>query len=481
MRNHRLAPILILLGACAAGPDYDAPGIDMPGDFSERPAAAADDKVTIGTLWQSLGDRQLSALIDTALKRNTSIRQALAVLNETRALSGLTVYSLFPTVNIVGEYERNQISQDDPFAFPGQDTVERYRAGFDAVWELDFFGSLRRQAESIRYLAEADEASAHAVRLSIIAEVAQTYFRWQGESLRLGVLEANLENQADNVAILEAGLEAGRNTAFDVARARAVEAQISAALPTAVAAISRSVQRLSALTMTPSAELYASLEAPASLPVLPPLNAVGSPADWLNRRPDVLAAERRLASATADIGVAMAEFYPRVELIGDFGWTGVDADAIGRGSAERSRLAPTLTWRILDFGRVRQQTVASEARADGAFAAFEEAWLIALEETENALATYRAVTERLARLDEAAAEAGEAARLARLRFDAGIDSYLQVLDAERTRIELEDLLALAYIDRGTALAALYKALGGDFAEATLPDALMSAQDRASPP
>ncbi len=460
-----LALLPVLLWGCAAGPDYETPTVNVPKRFTEAPAHEADNDTTVAALWESLGDEQLTTLIDAALERNTSIRQALATLNETRALSGLSIYSLFPTVTVSGEVERNTISQQDPFAFPGQDTVERYRAGFDAVWEIDVFGSLRRQSESIHYLAEADEASAQAVRLAIVAEVAQTYFRWQGEALRLQVLEANLRNQADNVAILEAGLDAGRNTAFDVARARAVLGQIAAALPNAEAAVSRSMQRLAVLTVTSAASLYSELAAPESLPVLPPLTSVGSPNQWLTRRPDVLAAERRLASATADIGVAIAEFYPRIELLGDFGWTGVDADAIGDSSAARSRFAPTISWRILDFGRIRQRAVAAEARAEAAFAAFEEAWLVALEETENALATYTAATRRLAQLENAAGEAGEAARLARLRFDAGVDSYLQVLDAERTRIELEDQLALAYIDRGTALAALYKALGGDFAEA----------------
>lgn len=475
MRNLFILAASAMLAACAAGPDYETPDIELPEQFTEAPApgVSADSPTSIRNLWDSLGDDQLSDLIDTALIENTTIRQALATLNETRALSGLAVYSLFPTVNTTAEYERNTISQEDPFAFPGQDTVERYRAGFDAVWEIDFFGSLRRQAESFRYLVEADEASAHAVRLAIIAEVAQTYFRWQGEMIRLQVLEDNRDNQADSVAILEAGLDAGRNTAFDVARSRAVLAQISAALPTAEAAIKQSVQRLSALTGTPSKELFDRLSAPASLPMLPPLETVGTPVLWLARRPDIMAAERRLASATADIGVATAEYYPKVQLVGDFGWTGVESGAIGRSTAERSRFAPTISWRILDFGRVRQQAIAAEARADGAFAAFEETWLLALEETENALATYWAVTERLSRLDIAAGEAGEAARLAELRFSAGIDNYIQVLDAERTRIELEDLLAQAYIDRGTSLAALYKALGGDFAEALLPEAQLS--------
>lgn len=219
------------------------------------------------------------------------------------------------------------------------------------------------------------------------------------------------------------------------------------------------------LTTEPAAELEASLTPPATLPALPPLVAVGTPGDWLKRRPDVWAAERRLASATADIGVATAEFYPKLNLVGDFGWTGTEPAAIGRSSADRWSVAPTISWRLLDFGRVRQELKASEARADGAIAAYEEAWLLALEETENALANYRATTERVARLQEAVNEATEAARLAQLRFDAGADSYLAVLDADRTRITLDDELAQGRTDRATALAALFKALGGDFAMA----------------
>ncbi|MEE4161783.1 MAG: TolC family protein [Woeseiaceae bacterium] len=460
-----LVLVAMVAGGCAVGPDYERIEPALPETFTEAEGLGDPDSTPIEGLWQSLGNAELTLLIDRALANNTTIAQALATLNETRALSGLSVYSLLPTVGVSADYERSRFSVDDPLAFPGLGVVERYRAGFDAAWEIDLFGSLRRQAEGFRYLVEADEATVYAVELSIVAEVAQTYFQWQGESLRLRILEENLANQADSVAILEAGLEAGRGTAFDVARARAVERQIAAAVPLAEAAIVRAEQRLAVLARLPVDELRAELSPPTSLPALPPLVAVGTPEDWLPRRPDVRAAERRLAAATADIGVATAEFYPQLTLVGDFGWTGVTSSAIGNSDADRWRVAPGISWRILDVGRVRREVAAAEARADGALAAFEEAWLVALEETENALANYRATTERAARLEEAAAEAKEAARLARLRFDVGVDSFLAVLDAERTRIELEDLLAQARTDRATALAALFKALGGDFAMA----------------
>lgn len=456
---------LLLLGACAVGPDYEQPDVPLPESFVNGADLAGAEGASIAGLWGSLGDADLIRLIDLALANNTTIAQALATLNETRALSNLAIYSLLPTVDINADFERSRQSGSDPFAFEGQGVVERYRAGFDTSWEVDVFGKLRRQSQRIRYLVQADEASLYAVEIAIIAEVAQTYYQWQGERSRLELLELNVENQSDKVRILEASLEAGRGTALDVARARAVERSLAASLPAAEARLTRAEQRLSVLTRVPAATLRAELDKTERMPGLPSLVAVGQPAEWLARRPDVRAAERRLAAATAEIGVETAEFYPRLNLIGDFGWTGTASSAIGDSEAERWRVAPAISWRILDFGRIRQRVAAAEARAAGALAAFDETWLTAIEETENALANYRASTERVARLEEAVREGAEAARLAQLRHDAGADDYLSVLDADRTRIDLDDQLAQALTDRATALAALYKALGGDFAAA----------------
>jgi len=467
MKARSLLPFAaaILSAGCAVGPEYEPADVELPAGFVNDDGVAADEGAEVARLWQSLELEELDRLIRLALQNNTSIAQALATLNETRALSDLAFYSLFPTVGTSAEYERAQQSDADPFAFPGLGVVDRYRAGFDASWEIDLFGSLRRQSQSIEYLAQADEATLYATQIAIIAEVAQTWFEWTGESLRLGLLRLNLENQAENVEILEAGLEAGRGTALDVSRARAEERALAATLPQAKARVARAGQRLAVLTGQPAETLIAALGEPDRLPELPALIAVGTPSDWLARRPDVRAAERRLASATADVGVEIAGYYPKLNLVGEFGWTGQTGSAIGDSDADRWRFAPGLSWRILDFGRIRQRVGAAEARADGAVAAFEESWLLAIEETENALANYRAATERVALLEQAVTEGAEAARLARLRYDVGADNYLSVLDADRTKIDLDDQLALAKTERATALAALYKALGGDFAVA----------------
>ncbi len=462
----RLLP-LAMLAACTVGPSFERPEPELPAAIDNLPEA--ESPLAAGELWLSLSDESLNTLIATAIENNTTLAQAVAALDETRSLSNLAVYSLFPTITTTGEVERNKQSTADPFAVPGQSTIERTRAGFDAAWEIDLFGSLRRQSQRIEFLEEADAASAYAVRIAVIAEVAQSYYQWHGESARRDLLQSNIATQRERVTILEASLEAGRGTRFDVASARAVERSLSATLPQVQSGIVRAEQRLSSLTGLPVETLRSDYLTGGLPEDLPAMLAVGTPLDWLRRRPDVLAAERRLAAATASIGIQTAEYYPKLNLIGSFGWTGADESAIGDDDAERWRFAPGLSWRILDFGRIGQRVDAAEARARGAYAAYEEAWRLALEETENALSLYRAQSESVSLLLEAADAATEAADLARIRYDAGADSYFAVLDAELRRIDIQDRLALARTARATSLAALYKALGGDFARAMILD------------
>lgn len=465
MRN--TASTLIVLAAlqgCAAGPDHTEPTPTLSSSFVEATPLTYTANAVPTALWQSFGDPDLAELIDLALARNKTIEQALATLNQTRALSGLTVYSWFPAFTINVDQERSKQSPLDPFGFPGQGTTERYRTGFDTVWEIDLFGRLRREQEAIRRRVEADTASLQDVQLSIVAEVAQTYFSLRGSQRRLLVQQRNLDNLIDNTRILEASLQAGRGTALDVARARSLEQSLAAQLPQTQAAVSRAEQRLGVLTAQPVEQLRTQLPAQRELPVMPELVPVGTPEEWLRRRPDVRAAERRLAASVSDVGVEMSEYYPRLTLVGDFGWTSNQRGDVGSSEAERWRIAPLISWRILDFGRIRQTVLASEARAQGAYAEFEETVLRALEEVENGLAGYRAASLTTGALAHAVDESRIASGLARLRFDNGVSDYLAVLDAERTQLDLEDQYAVAVTDRATALAALYKALGGDFAE-----------------
>lgn len=464
MRNAWVSVLAVAaLAACTVGPRYQRPDMPMTAAFDQatQDAGAATFK---SELWSGFGSAELDALIARALEANTTIAQADARLAETRALSGLAIYSWAPTVTAGGDRERSRQSGQDPFTDPNVSGVsDLYRAGFDAQWEIDLFGSLRNQNRAIKRRVEADAASLADARLTIVAETAQAWFALLGARERLALLRRQLANLDDNVRILDAQLEAGRANALDQARAEVQARSVAATVPQAEADLVRQEQRLAALTAWPVGTLRQRLAADTTLPDLPVLVAVGSPEEWLARRPDVRAAERRLAAATADIGVEVAEYFPRLSLTGSFGWTAPTRDAIGNADAERWRYGPVLSWRFLDFGRVRQQVKAAEARANGAVAAYQETVLRALEETENALAGYRAANRAEIELRAAVEASGSAATLSRLRYSVGASDYLAVLDAERSQLSLEDSHVQAAAQRATALAALYKALAGDFA------------------
>jgi len=458
--NRRLAVLTlsVLLAACTVGPRHRVPEMPLPAQFDQAPAEATALPVN-SKLWAEFGSSELDALIARALEANTTIAQAAARFAETRALSGLSPYSWFPTVTAEGDQEQSQFSGLDPFSEQGQ--FETWRAGFDAVWEIDLFGSLRNQQKAIDRRAEADAASLADARLSIVAETAQAWFALIGARERLALQSRQLANLEENVSILQARVDAGNSTALDLARSEAQTRSLAASVPLAEADVVRQEQRLAVLTAWPVATLRLQLASTTTIPDLPKLVATGTPEQWLKRRPDIRAAERQLAAATADVGVEVAEYFPKLELLGSFGWTAQSRDQIGDRAAERWRYGPSLSWSFLNFGRVHQYVNAAEARADGAVARYQETVLRALEETENALAGFRAANQTEDELLAAAAAAGEAARLSQIRYDVGASDYLTLLDAQRTMLDLEDQHVQAASRRATALAALYKALAGD--------------------
>ncbi|HPF27224.1 MAG TPA: efflux transporter outer membrane subunit [Steroidobacteraceae bacterium] len=461
------AAAVVIVAGCAIGPDYREPRAPIPEVFSQaQDAGYATSAPVVSEVWSSFAEPELDALIARAQQENRSIQQAVARLDQARALRGLTVYGLLPTVTAGGSRERSEPSGRDPFLPPGQGNTTVYRAGFDASWEIDVFGGARRAAEATRSEFDAAVAEQAAIRLATVAEVAQTWFALRGAEGRLAIQRSNRDNLAEDLRILEARLDAGRGTALDTARQRTLLASVAALLPNLEAEIVRQEQRLAVLTVLSVADLRSEWLAPERpLPAPPSLVAVGEPQSWLRRRPDIAAAERRLAAATARIGVEQANFLPRLSLNGSFGYTSQVRDELFDGRAERLSYGPTLSWSFLDVGRVRQRVQASKARQREALALYDETVLRALEETENALAGYRAATEALVALDAGLVASREAAAIARARFDAGASDYLAVLDAERTQLEFADGFVQGVVARATALAALYKALAGDFARA----------------
>jgi multidrug efflux system outer membrane protein len=453
-----------LLAGCTVGPRYVRPRTDLPADFVEARGYDAAQPVA-SRLWHSFGDPVLDRLIDAALARNKTLAQATAQLKEARALRGLENFAFLPTVTAAASRNTTKYSNENPLIPPNIGKVTTFTAGFDASWEIDLFGG----SVSARRAAVAEERAAgsavEAARQSVVAEVAQTYFSLRAEQERLRVQRRNVSNLEENQRLLEARLDGGRGTELDVASARALYLGTASRLPQTEATIARDEQRLAVLTAEPVETLRTQLGPPAPLPQLPALVTIGTPEAWLRRRPDVLQAEQKLISATAQIGVEASNFFPQLTLLGGFNWTAQVAKDIGSSAARQWNYGPSLSWSFLDIGRVRQRVLAQKARAAGAVAAYENTVLLALEETENGLSGYRAANQTAVALEGAVKAARDATTLAQARFDGGAIDTLDLLQTERSQLDLEDQLATAESQRATALAALYKALVGDFAAA----------------
>jgi multidrug efflux system outer membrane protein len=465
-RRLKLAPAIVLALAasgCAVGPTYESPSPVLPERFAEVDGSVIVSAQPGGVAnWTAFGDPALDRLLASALDKNRGLAQAAARLAEARAIRGLESAALLPRAESGAGRERSKPSGRDPFIPPDIGITETWRLGFDASWEIDLFGAARQARRRARADEAAAEADLAAARIAVAAEVAQAYFALRAEQERLRVQQRQVENLRENLALLELRRDAGRGTELDVARSNALGLAIAARLPQTEAAIARHEQRLAVLAAMPLPALREALGDAAPLPALPEVVPVGSPEEWIRRRPDVAAAERRLAAATAAVGVAVADWFPRLSLVGGFGWTAQRAADLGDEVAERWRAGPSIGWAFPDVITIRQGVRGAEARLDGARARFEEQVLLALEDVESAMAGYRAAVRSAGALEQAVARAGDALRIARLRLEAGAADNLVVLDAERTLLDLEDQLASARLARATAFAALHKALAGDF-------------------
>jgi multidrug efflux system outer membrane protein len=463
-----LAPIAAaVLAACAVGPNYHAPETKaaekfdgLEATYSAQPGSA--------NFWQAFADATLDRLVNEALTSNHDLRIALTRVQESRALRRDAAFDLAPSINATGGYTKAKASGAVTAVGTPRET-EFYDAGFDAFWELDFFGGVRRGLEASSADLGAEEASLQDVQVIVTAEVTRSYFELRGQQLQLDVARRNVANQQSTLELAQARLEAGSGTEFDTARA---QAQLSTTLGTIgplEAAVARSIHRLSVLVGREPGALRAELSPTQNLPPLPGIVAVGDPASLLRRRPDIRVAERELAGATARIGVAVADLFPRVTFTGSAGYLSGSSAALGDGDTDFYTLAPGISWGIFDYGHVQARIGAAKWRKEGAFLHYEQTVLQALEETEDSLVTHARARDRLVH-DEAAVRASNtAAGLARVRYENGASDFLQVLDAERTLLQSEDQLARSRTEAATSLIAVYKALGGAWEGAPHPN------------
>ncbi len=456
-----LALIATMLNGCAVGPDYELPAKDTPASFAEAGRAEFSERALEADWWKSFNDAPLSALVEQALAHNYELQAAQANLREARALYLEAGLNLAPAITSRASYteSKRSVGSMNNRAFVPRE-LKLYSAGFDAFWEVDFFGRVRRSVEASSDEVEAQQATLRDVSVSLIAEVARNYFQLRGLQRQLEVAEQNAETQAQTLELTRVRADNGRGTQLDVARAQAQLDGTRASIPSISAAIKRAIHRLSVLTGQMPAALTEQLHNAMALPQAPELVAIGNPSDLLRRRPDIRIAERELAAATARIGVATADLFPRVTFVGNISLEAMTLSGLGAAGSEAYSVGPRISWPALDLGKIYARIKAADARAEASLANYEQTVLNALEETENALVGYGEERKRREFLASAAAASEEAHRLARLRYQEGVSDFLTVLDSEARLRQDQALLAQSETATATALVAVYKALGG---------------------
>jgi outer membrane protein, multidrug efflux system len=447
------------LAACAVGPNYQRPTTPVDAHFANASQPGFAEDVAVEQYWTRFADPVLNSLVDDAVAHNTDLRTAAANLQASRAVRRLAGFDLFPTATLQGSYTHILDSKQQlPFLDRHDREFDSAQGAFEGLWELDLFGRVRRNVEAARADVGVSVASLQDARVSVIAEVARNYVVLRGLQDQLALTYRNADNQLSSLKLTRARLDAGRGNQLDTARAEAQWQTTLASIPTLEASIATTTYRLSSLTGRQPAALTDRL-APQPLPELPALNSIGTPEQLLRRRPDIRAAEQRLAGATARIGVAVGDLFPKVTLTGSFGYVAPTFGEFGQRDAKSYSVGPGISWAAFDLGRVRARISSARAQTDAALATYEGAVLNALETTEDALISYGRSQSRRDALQLAAAASDKAADLARQRFEGGLIDFLEVLDAERTALSAELLLSQSRTDAATSLVAVYKAVG----------------------
>jgi multidrug efflux system outer membrane protein len=450
--------VIVLVG-CAVGPDYHRPSTPVDAQYREHRAAGLAEGEALERYWTTFNDPLLDSLVDDAVGHNKDLATAAANLRAARAARRLAGFDQFPTVTFSGSYTHNLYAQQQ---LPGVDQHDREfdtaDAGFQGLWELDLFGRVRRNVEAARADVGASEATLQDARVSVIAEVTRDYFVLRGLQDQLTLTQRNAESQLNTLKLTRVRLEAGRGNELDTARAEAQWRTTLASIPTLEALIATTMYRISVLTGRQPGALNERLT-PQPAPDLPLLSSIGTPEVLLRRRPDIRIAERHLAGATARVGVAVGDLFPKVTLTGDFGYLAPTFGDLGQGEARFFSVGPGITWAAFDLGRVRARISTARAETDAALSTYEGAVLNALQDTEGALVSYGRSRSHRESLGAAAAASDKASDLARKRFEGGLVDFLEVLDAERTALTAELVFSQSRTDEATSLIAVYKALG----------------------
>lgn len=456
-----------LLAGCSVGPNYHPPKPAVPAAWSDAAGGVTTNRdAQLAQWWKTLADPQLDSLIERAVQANNDLKVAAARVKAARALRGAVLSDFLPTIGSSASLTTARRSQN-ALAFPVRllDT-DTYQAGFDASWEIDVFGGQRRALQAATADLQAIEQDQRAVQVSLLAEVARNYLEYRGTQRRLVIAQDNLKAQQETVDITQQRFDKGLASELDVAQAKTLLASTKAQVPTLEIALKQSSHRLSVLLGQVPGSLDAELATTAPIPAPPPEVPAGLPSDLLLRRPDVLSSERQLAAATARIGVAKAELFPKFYLTGTAGYQSLDAANLIEPASKFWSAGPSVRWRLLEYPRLKAQINAQTALQEQALAQFNQTVLLALEDVENALVAYDKEKTRYQSLREAVDASRRSVDLANELYTKGFGEFLNVLVNQRSLYQAEDALVQSERTITENVVALYKALGGGWEEPT---------------
>ncbi|HEX8523736.1 MAG TPA: efflux transporter outer membrane subunit [Tepidisphaeraceae bacterium] len=465
--------VAALLAGCAVGPNYKEPKIAMPTQYRPATTQAVVEPPTV-QWWKTFEDPRLDALILDASRGSLDVQAARARIRVAREQRFIANTGFWPTANARGSYQRTQIGGGtETFDGPNGDgrTVtfggpieDQYNVGFDAAWEIDVFGGVRRSVEAATAQEQSAVANLQNTLISLYAEVARNYIELRGFQREITIAEDNARAQRETLELTRTRFRAGLTSDLDVARAEAQVASTLSDIPNLQTQATAAAHRLGVLTGREPTALLDELAAPTRIPDPPPQVPVGIPSELLRRRPDVRAAERNLAAANANIGVFVADLFPRFTINGDVGYRSSQFGSLLNSNNLFWGFGPGVSWNIFNAGRTRGNIRAQEARTEEALANYKQTVLIALEDVQNALVAYQNDQARTRALAAAVESNQRAVSLAQQLYQRGLEDFLTVLQAQLNLFVAQDQLVRSYTAVSTDVVRLHKALGGGWEE-----------------
>ncbi len=464
--------LAILAGGCSVGPNYQKPDVAVAPGWKEAQQSGVDTRsADLSRWWQSFNDTLLNSLAERTVQSNLDLRLAEARIREARAARAVTAAGAWPTIDVSGSYSRSRNSSNalagssqggggSPSSGGGAVEQDLFKTGFDASWEIDVFGGVRRSVEAANATLEASVEGRRDVLVTLLGDVAKNYIDLRGLQRRLAVARDNLMAQQETLDLTRVRFEAGLANDLDAAQAEARVNTTAAQIPTLESSLKQAAYALDVLLGLQPGALWDELSKETAIPRLPPEIPVGLPSELLRRRPDIRRAERQLAAATAQVGVATADLFPKFSLTGAFGFQSISASDWFTGGSRIWSVGPTIRWPIFDAGKIRANIEVRNAQQEQALRLYEKTVLTAFQDVETSLVNYSKEQARYRSLINAVAANRRAVQMANELYLKGLNDFLNVLDAQRSLYSAENDLAQSEAAMASNMVSLYKALGG---------------------